>query len=83
MIRHQFLRGSNPIEQGKAAAAALDGFDWEALCGVLSRLSPAISSFFDNVMVMDPDPVVRGNRLTLLARSRALFESIGDLSLLK
>ncbi len=70
-------------EQGKAAAAALDGFDWEALCGVLSRLSPAISSFFDNVMVMDPDPVVRGNRLTLLARSRALFESIGDLSLLK
>jgi glycyl-tRNA synthetase beta subunit len=33
-------------------------------------------------MVMDEDPQLRGNRLALLARLKALFDRIADLSVL-
>ena len=46
----------------------------------LASLSPAIASFFDNVLVMAEDPAVRANRLALLARLDALFSEVGDLS---
>jgi glycyl-tRNA synthetase beta chain len=39
-----------------------------------------VDSFFDEVMVMDENPAVRGNRLALLAQLRALFADIADLS---
>ena len=46
----------------------------------LATLSPAIGSFFDEVLVMAEDPEVRANRLALLARLDALFSEVGDLS---
>ena len=46
----------------------------------LARLRPAVDAFFDDVMVMDPDPQLRANRLALLNRLRALFTGIADLS---
>ena len=46
----------------------------------LARLRPAVDAFFDGVMVMDPDPALRANRLALLTRLRALFAGIADLS---
>ncbi len=46
----------------------------------LATLSPAIGSFFDDVLVMAEDPEVRANRLALLARLDALFSEVGDLS---
>ena len=46
----------------------------------LATLSPAIASFFDDVLVMAEDPEVRANRLALLARLDALFSEVGDLS---
>ncbi len=48
--------------------------------GRLAQLRPAIDAFFDDVMVMDPDPTLRTNRLALLAQLHALFSGIADLS---
>lgn len=45
----------------------------------LATLSPAIATFFDDVLVMAEDPAVRANRLALLARLDALFSEV-DLS---
>lgn len=46
----------------------------------LSGLREVVDRFFDEVLVMDPDPAVRDNRLALLARLRALFVDIADVS---
>ncbi len=48
----------------------------------LSRLKEPVDDFFDAVMVMDEDPALRSNRLALLARLKALFDRIADLSVL-
>lgn len=41
-------------------------------------MRPAIDAFFDNVMVMDEDAVLRANRLALLARFVHAFERFAD-----
>ena len=69
--------------QGAVVSADLARYDWKAVCRALSDLSPAISGFFDDVMVMSDDPTERGNRLALLLRCRDMFDSIGDFALLK
>ena len=46
----------------------------------LAGLREVVDRFFDEVLVMDPDPAVRDNRLALLARLRALFTDIADVS---
>ncbi|MEO8313531.1 MAG: glycine--tRNA ligase subunit beta, partial [Pseudomonadota bacterium] len=46
----------------------------------LAQLRPAVDTFFDEVMVMDPDPALRANRLAMLATLRELFTGIADLS---
>ncbi|MBV8404655.1 MAG: hypothetical protein JO203_10720, partial [Gammaproteobacteria bacterium] len=48
--------------------------------GRLALLRPAIDSFFDKVMVMDENPQLRANRLSLLAQLQGLFSGIADLS---
>ncbi|MDR2527424.1 MAG: glycine--tRNA ligase subunit beta [Synergistaceae bacterium] len=62
---------------------ALHEVDWERLTASLSELSPVITGFFDDVLVMDPDEKIRGNRLALLKRCNVLFEEVGDLGSLK
>ena len=61
----------------------LDSNDWKGLTERLAELSPVVSAFFDDVMVMDPDEKVRANRLALLRRCNALFKEVGDLGALK
>ena len=46
----------------------------------LSELKQPVDSFFDEVMVMDPDAAIRNNRLALLTRIRELFLGAADLS---
>ena len=48
----------------------------EAIAG----LRPEVDAFFVAVMVMDPDPALRGNRLALLARLLEDFSGIADFS---
>ncbi len=69
--------------QGVVVRSALERCDWKSVCEALSALSPAISKFFDDVMVMADDPAVRNNRLALLLECKALFDAIGDFSLIK
>ena len=49
----------------------------------LAALRVPVDAFFDKVMVMDPEPALRKNRLALLEIMQNLFLSIADLSLLK
>jgi glycyl-tRNA synthetase beta chain len=46
----------------------------------LAQLRPAVDTFFEEVMVMDPDPDLRANRLAILGTLRELFTGIADLS---
>lgn len=59
---------------------ALDAGDDEAVAACLIGLKGPIDAFFDDVMVNTDDPDVRANRLTLLARVRALFNRFADIS---
>ena len=61
----------------------LDSNDWKGLTERLAELSPVVSAFFEDVMVMDHDEKVRANRLALLRRCNALFKEVGDLGALK
>lgn len=57
-------------------------YDWVNLTQSLAELSPVVSQFFDDVMVMDKDLKIRNNRLALLNKCNNLFREVGDLSVL-
>jgi glycyl-tRNA synthetase beta chain len=65
---------------GRDFAAAMAIGDYQEALGVLAQLRGPIDTFFDDVLVMDPDPAVRDNRLRLLNRFVALFGSFADFS---
>ena len=44
----------------------------------LARLRAPIDAFFDDVMVMDPDPALRDNRLRILNRFIEVFRNVAD-----
>jgi glycyl-tRNA synthetase beta chain len=54
--------------------------EYAASLGHLAQLRSAVDSFFDEVMVMDPDERLRSNRLALLEELRGLFAGVADLS---
>jgi glycyl-tRNA synthetase beta chain len=70
----------NDVQPGVEAALARG--DYAAALDQLSTLRAPVDAFFDAVLVNDPDEALRNNRLALLARLRALFTRIADLSLL-
>jgi glycyl-tRNA synthetase len=49
----------------------------------IQTLIPAINAFFDQVLVMDPDPSLRENRLGLLQEIASLPQGIADLARLE
>ena len=55
--------------------------DYISALKVLANLDQVITSFFDQVMVMDEDLVVRNNRLALLKRLKGLFDRVADLAM--
>jgi glycyl-tRNA synthetase beta chain len=54
--------------------------EYGAALAALAALRAPVDAFFDGVMVMDPDPALRANRLALLGSLRELFTGIADLS---
>jgi glycyl-tRNA synthetase beta chain len=46
----------------------------------MKELKEPVDAFFDNVMVMDEDPKIRENRLSMLAEIKNLFFKIADFS---
>lgn len=59
-----------------------DGHYTETLT-VLAELRGAVDEFFEAVMVMDKDPMVRANRIALLGRLQALFHKVAAIGLLQ
>lgn len=56
--------------------------DYTGALKLLAGLSASIEDFFDQVMVMDENPEVRTNRLSLLAKLKGMFDRIANLALL-
>ncbi|HEU0037343.1 MAG TPA: glycine--tRNA ligase subunit beta [Kofleriaceae bacterium] len=58
--------------------------DYARVLDSLVQLQPAVAAFFDKggVMVMDPDPALRDNRLALLTRLIGPYMAIADFRLL-
>jgi glycyl-tRNA synthetase beta chain len=60
--------------------AALQTRDYAAALAHLASLRPVIDAFFADVMVNDPDPALRANRLALVSQIRQAFMGVADLS---
>jgi len=67
-------------ERQARLAAALERHQYRDSFAVLAELGPDVAAFFDRggVMVMDPDPALRNNRLSLLSRIYEPFARIAD-----
>ncbi|MGH8276146.1 MAG: glycine--tRNA ligase subunit beta, partial [Steroidobacteraceae bacterium] len=63
-----------------AVAEATARREYTGALGRLAQLRPAVDAFFDQVLVMDEDPLLRANRLGLLAQLQGLFAGVADLS---
>jgi glycyl-tRNA synthetase beta chain len=59
---------------------AADSREYVCALEVIATLRPEVDAFFDQVMVMDPDPKTRNNRLWLLQRILRNFSGIADFS---
>ncbi len=57
--------------------------DYAGALQQLSALSIPVDKFFDDVMVMAEDPMLRNNRLALLNQLATLFLAIADISVLR
>ena len=52
--------------------------DYPAVLRALVELGPSVDTFFEDVMVMDKDPQVRGNRVAVLKNIHQVFSNIAD-----
>jgi glycyl-tRNA synthetase beta chain len=62
------------------ATAAIESEDFEAAMAVLATLRAPIDTFFEEVIVMDPDKAKSAARLALLARVRDAVHAVADFS---
>ncbi len=70
----------------KAAAVsqeAWDNMDYAGVVAVPATLVDSINKFFEDVMVMDKDEVIKANRLQLVRLAYSVIAVIGDVSKLK
>jgi len=63
-----------------ATAALGDGDDLDAFLSAFETMTPAVTAFFDNVLVHSDDVALRNNRIALLQMIAALQEGRADLS---
>jgi glycyl-tRNA synthetase beta chain len=63
-----------------AASAAVKAEDFAGAMTALAGLRAPVDRFFADVMVNDPDPMVRAGRLALLARFRDAVHEVADFS---
>jgi glycyl-tRNA synthetase beta chain len=62
------------------AEAALNAGDYKRFYALVTRLKQPVDTFFDDVLVMDPDPEVRHRRLAMLRDIAALLTRPADLA---
>jgi glycyl-tRNA synthetase beta chain len=88
------INRSGAPEEERALMSALSGIrddfnarlkaeDFAGAMSQLATLRGSVDRFFDGVLVNDPDPVVRKNRLQLLAEIRAVMNRVADFSLIE
>jgi glycyl-tRNA synthetase beta chain len=63
-----------------AILAPLAAEDYPAALALVAGLQAPVDAFFDQVMVMAPDPAVRANRIRLLLEIGGLFGRVADFS---
>jgi glycyl-tRNA synthetase beta chain len=68
------------VELRKEIEPLIEERDYCTALERLASLREPVDSFFDKVLVMDEDAVLRENRLALLSQMRQLFLYIADLS---
>ena len=61
-----------------AVESLVSGEDFEGAIDALTELVAPIDAFFDNVMVMDKDEMIRENRLALLRSVDAVIRDVAD-----
>ncbi|MDP1730259.1 MAG: glycine--tRNA ligase subunit beta [Devosia sp.] len=72
---------ANAIKAADAAVAAkIAADDYRAAMAALATLRPPVDAFFEAVLVNDPDPAIRANRLNLLALLRDTMHLVADFS---
>jgi glycyl-tRNA synthetase beta chain len=54
--------------------------DYTEALRALAGVRKEVDTFFDQVMVMTDEPVIRNNRLALLAQLEALMNRVADIS---
>jgi len=54
--------------------------DYSEALRVLAGMREAVDTFFDQVMVMADEPIVRNNRLALLRQLETLMNRVADIS---
>ncbi|MCC7381833.1 MAG: glycine--tRNA ligase subunit beta [Deltaproteobacteria bacterium] len=52
--------------------------DFGAAFAVIAEIRPAVDRFFEAVLVMDPDPAIRAQRVALVARVHRIFAPLAD-----
>ena len=67
---------------GENVEKALGEADYRGACKALAELREPIDRFFDDVLVMDEDTVVRENRLRLLNRFASVFSGVANIGVL-
>ena len=65
---------------GGEVIAAVEVEDYDDAMRALARLRGPVDTFFDTVLVNDPDAAVRVNRLRLLNRIRMATRAVADFS---
>ena len=68
------------VKLGPMVNQAYAAMDFTSALKSLASISGAVTSFFDDVMVMDPDVALKNNRLALLAGLHAQMNRVADLS---
>jgi glycyl-tRNA synthetase beta chain len=67
-------------ELGKQVSGLAEKRDYVLALEAMATLRPVIDTFFDKVMVMDPEREVRHRRLLMLQRILRTFSGIADFS---
>ena len=71
------------VDQGSAAVQeAIESANMDDAIASLARLREPIDQFFEDVLVMDPDPALKENRLRLLNRFESTFKDVANIGAL-
>ena len=74
---HQLLAALRAADESLADCVARR--DYPCALATAADLVGPVNEFFEQVLVMDPDPAVRANRLKLVFNVAAALRSVGDL----